>query len=50
VDAAEQWLRSIWPVTVEVDCRLPAPMRRRLRDWDPGDGTGLAALAALLQH
>ena len=46
--AAEQWVRSVWPVTVEVDCRLPAPMARRLRSWDAGDGSGLAALAGLI--
>ena len=45
---AEQWVRSVWPVTVEVDCRLPAPMTRRLRTWDAGDGSGLSALADLL--
>lgn len=45
---AEAWLRQAWPVTTEVDCRLPAPMSRRLREWDRGDGSGLAALAALL--
>jgi hypothetical protein len=48
VEAAEQWLRAIWPVTTEVDCRLPAPQSRRLATWDAGDGSGLAALAALL--
>ena len=46
--AAEQWVRSVWPVTVEVECRLPAPMERRLRSWEAGDGSGLEALAALL--
>ena len=35
---ARRWVRSVWPVTVEVDCRLPAPMRRRLAAWDRGDG------------
>ena len=47
-DDARRWVRSVWPVTVEVDCRLPAPMRRRLAAWDAGDGSGLAALGALL--
>lgn len=47
-DDARRWVRSVWPVTVEVDCRLPAPMRRRLAAWDGGDGSGLAALGALL--
>jgi len=47
-DEAEDWLRQAWPVTIEIDCRLPAPMSRRLRTWDRGDGSGLAALAALL--
>ena len=47
-DDASRWVRSVWPVTVEVDCRLPAPMRRRLAAWDRGDGSGLAALGALL--
>lgn len=46
--AAEAWVRSVWPVTVEVDARLPAPMRRRLRSWEAGDGSGLAALRALV--
>jgi hypothetical protein len=40
-----EWLRTIAPVTVQVDCRLPAPMPQLLRDWDRGDGTGLRALA-----
>lgn len=31
IQAAEAWLRSVWPVTVEVDWRLPAPMPDRLR-------------------
>lgn len=48
LDAAEAWLRSVWPVTVEVAGRLPAPMRRRLQEWDAGDGSGLAALSASL--
>ena len=48
VDAAERWARAVWPVTVEVDCRLPAPMTDRLRQWDAGDGSGLDALARLL--
>ena len=48
--AAERWVRSVWPVTVEVDCRLPAPMTKRLRTWDPGDGSGLAALQLLLDR
>ena len=43
------WLRTITPVTVQVDCRLPAPMPDRLRAWDRGDGTGLRALADLLR-
>lgn len=47
-EEARRWGRSVWPVTVEVDCRLPAPMRRRLAAWDRGDGSGLAALGALL--
>lgn len=47
-DRAEDWVRSVWPVTTEVDCRLPAPQRRRLLSWDAGDGSGLAALAQLL--
>lgn len=48
VDAAEWWVRSVWPVTVEADCQLPAPMDQRLRTWEAGDGSGLAGLAALL--
>lgn len=48
LDAARGWIRSVWPVTVQVDCRLPAPMRRLLAAWDRGDGSGLAALAAIL--
>ncbi len=47
-DDARRWVRSVWPVTVEVDCRLPVPMRRRLAAWEPGDGSGLAALGAPL--
>ena len=48
VAQARDWIRSVWPVTIEVDCRLPAPMRQRIEAWDPGDGTGLTALATLL--
>ena len=46
--AAERWMRSIWPVMVEVDCRLPAPMTTLLRSWDAGDGSGVDALESLL--
>ena len=48
VDAAERWMRAVRPVMVEVDCRLPAPVGDRLREWAAGDGSGLAALARLL--
>jgi hypothetical protein len=48
--AAERWVRSVWPVTVEVDCRLPASMAERLRTWDAGDGSGLQALELLLDR
>ncbi len=44
---ARRWLTAIWPVTVEADCRLPAPMPDRLRTWHGGDGSGVAALAAM---
>lgn len=40
-----EWLRTIQPVTVHVDCRLPAPMPELLGTWQRGDGTGLRALA-----
>ena len=46
--AAERWVREVWPVTIEVDCRLPLPQTRRLTGWDRGDGSGLRALADLL--
>jgi hypothetical protein len=46
--AARAWVESIWPVTITVDCRLPAPIRRILAEWDRGDGTGLTALSGLL--
>ena len=45
---ARRWMRSVWPVTIEVDCRLPASMRRLLAAWERGDGSGLAALRELL--
>ena len=47
-DEAERWVRCAWPVTGEVDCRLPQRMSTRLRGWDRGDGSGLSALEALL--
>jgi len=50
VGRAERWVRSVWPVTIEVDCRLPAPMRRRLLAWDRGDGSGVSALRPLVQE
>jgi hypothetical protein len=46
---ARDWLRDVWPVTIRVDCHLPAPMAERLATWDRGDGTGLRALANLLK-
>ncbi|HET7900743.1 MAG TPA: hypothetical protein VFL59_06110 [Candidatus Nanopelagicales bacterium] len=46
--AAKEWLLDVWPVTVERDARLPAPMPELLDRWDRGDGTGLRALADLL--
>jgi hypothetical protein len=45
---ARDWLRDVWPVTVEVDARLPEPMVSRLTTWDRGDGSGLRGLADLL--
>ena len=48
VAAARDWMESVWPLTMEVDCRLPAPMATRLSTWDGGDGSGLRALADLL--
>jgi hypothetical protein len=44
-----EWLRALWPVTVGVDCRLPAAQPDRLAGWDRGDGSGLRALADLLR-
>ncbi len=41
-------LRDVWPVSISVDCQLPAPMTERLAAWDHGDGTGLVALSNLL--
>jgi hypothetical protein len=48
VEQAREWAQAVWPVTVEIDARLPAPMRQRLKTWDAADGSGLAALVALL--
>jgi hypothetical protein len=45
-----EWLRSVWPVTIEVDARLPLPQPERLAGWDRGDGSGLRALADLLRE
>lgn len=45
---AEAWIRSVWPVTIEVDCQLPAPIRQLLSGWDRGDGSGLRRLGAVL--
>ena len=45
---ARDWLRGVWPVTVELEASLPAPMPERLRSWDRGDGSGLRALRDLL--
>ncbi len=47
-EEAERWVRGVWPVTIEVDCQLPAPQRKRLAGWGRGDGTGLLRLAELL--
>jgi hypothetical protein len=48
VVAALDWVRAIWPVTVEVDCVLPAPMEAIVKEWDAGDRAGLAALRRLI--
>ncbi|GAA1238861.1 DNA gyrase subunit A [Oryzihumus leptocrescens] len=48
VAQAEAWVRSVWPVTIEVDSQLPAPMGQLLATWDRGDGSGLGRLGALL--
>jgi len=48
IDEAVHWIRSVWPVTIEVDCQLPTSMRHRLLSWERGDGSGLHALAPLL--
>lgn len=45
---AKQWLRDVWPVVVDREARLPAPMPERLATWPRGDGTGLRALADVL--
>jgi hypothetical protein len=47
-EAARAWVQSLWPVTIEVDCKLPAAMSKRLRSWDAGDGSGLSALEQLV--
>jgi hypothetical protein len=46
VDRAQAWIRSVWPITIEVDCQLPGPMEQRLANWERGDGSGLVALSA----
>jgi len=46
VDRAQAWIRSVWPITIEVDCQLPGPMGQRLANWQRGDGSGLVALSA----
>jgi len=48
IDEAMHWVRSVWPVTIEVDCQLPTSMRHQLASWERGDGSGLHAPAALL--
>lgn len=45
-----EWVRNVWPVTVEVDVRLPHTQAERLTGWDRGDGRGLRALADLLRE
>ena len=49
VDAvsALNWIRAVWPVTIEADCVLPSPMADRIQHWDGGDGSGLQALRGL---
>lgn len=45
---AEVWVRSVWPVTTLVDCRLPAPMAGLLAGYRTDDPSGRNALEALL--
>lgn len=46
-DAGLHWLKTVWPITIDVDCRLPKPMKQLLTTWNRGDGSGLNALQAL---
>ena len=48
VEQAREWILSTWPLTVPVDALLPAPLHHLVTGWDAGDGSGLAALEALL--
>ena len=47
-EVAEEWIRTTWPVTVEVDCRLPRTPEQAPADLDRGDGSGLRQLSDLL--
>ena len=41
---ALDWIRAIWPVTVEVDCLPPDEIDNRFATWDRSDLTGLQVL------
>lgn len=47
-ESALNWIRAVWPVTIEVDCLLPSPLVDRIQHWDAGDGSGLLALRHLI--
>jgi hypothetical protein len=51
VDAAETWVRSVWPVTVEVDWQVPGGIAGLLGTWAERcrqEPSGLTRLAAAL--
>lgn len=48
LEQARAWIKSVWPVTIHVDCQLPAPMSHILATWERGDGSGLRELDALI--
>ena len=48
--AVQAWLEQLWPVTIERDCHLPAPMPDRLAAFNATDRSGLESLLTQVPH
>jgi len=48
LEEARRWVLSTRSLSVAIDSMLPASIDRLIADWDAGDGSGLTALADVM--